>query len=208
MSTAACDTDTTTEKRGAIESLESLSASVAAYVDENPEKGPAVRASMDYHLGIVEQNAGDHEAANRLFRQVSECDLPTEDSSRYIWALAKLALAQNFYDGLGVEKDEKRCFELTVEAAAHGQEPIAQYRLGVFYANAVGVERDLGLAADWTLKAASAGHELAQLQMIRICGQGLGVVADADKAKEWAGKAGRTAQAPAKLLLAEFVGED
>ena len=55
--------------------------------------------------------------------------------------------------GRGVEKDEKRSFELNAKAAASGDRD-AVLAMGWYYFNGVGVDRDLGEARKWYRKSA------------------------------------------------------
>jgi|tagenome__1003787_1003787.scaffolds.fasta_scaffold20050061_2 TPR repeat protein len=59
----------------------------------------------------------------------------------------------DFLKGQGVEKDEKRSFELNAKAAASGDRD-AVLAMGWYYFNGVGVDRDLGEARRWYRKSA------------------------------------------------------
>lgn len=72
-----------------------------------------------------------------------------------------VAQATAYEHGEGVEKDEKRAYELYCLAARDGN-PEAQFSLGWMYANARGVERDDATAGLLFDLAAEQGHEHAQ----------------------------------------------
>ena len=61
--------------------------------------------------------------------------------------------SRNLLEGRSVAKDEKRSFELNVQAAAVGHRD-AVLAMGWYYLHGVGVERDVVRAKEWYRKAA------------------------------------------------------
>ena len=70
-------------------------------------------------------------------------------------------LAHFYYHGQGVEKDDRRAFELMRRSARAG-ETGAQYNVGVYFLWGVGTPVDRELGKDWLEKAATKGDEDAR----------------------------------------------
>ena len=73
--------------------------------------------------------------------------------------------------------------------AAQG-DPRAQYLLGALYGQGQGVDRDLGLAAAWTTKAAESRFPPAELELGNLYFMGVGVPKDYARAAIWYKRAG------------------
>lgn len=76
------------------------------------------------------------------------------------YPLAECQVGYFYYDGLGVEKDEKKAFYWTKRSAEHGDRD-GQFNLAWFYEEGIGTRRDEALANQWYKKAAEQGHDLA-----------------------------------------------
>ncbi len=63
--------------------------------------------------------------------------------------------------GLGMKEDAGKAFTWLQKAAAQGND-IAQYYLGVMYADGTGVKRNLPRACAWLTLAAAQGNEKAR----------------------------------------------
>ena len=62
-----------------------------------------------------------------------------------------------YAEGKGVERDDKKAFELFTQSAEQGY-ALAQYRLALCYAQGAGVKRDLVKAYGWCYVAAQSGE--------------------------------------------------
>lgn len=82
---------------------------------------------------------------------------PYEQSQRYNESLRCL-------EGLGVQKNETRSFELNREAATEGHAD-AVLAMGWFYLNGTGVARDLDQARKWYRKSAKRGDTRAMFSL-------------------------------------------
>ena len=78
---------------------------------------------------------------------------------------------------------------------------VAQYNLGVMYANGMGVPRDAEKAADWFHDAASGGDARAQYNLGNLYADGQGVPRDLPRAAHWYAKAAAQGLADAQYNL-------
>lgn len=85
--------------------------------------------------------------------------------------------------------------------AARQEEALAQFKLGVAYANGDGVPQDHATAAKWYLKAADKGDASAQRALGWAYDLGLGVPRDSVEAAHWFRKAAEQGDAEAQSVL-------
>lgn len=78
---------------------------------------------------------------------------------------------------------------------------VAQYNLGVMYANGLGVPRDADKAARWFHAAAKAGDARAQYNLGNMYAQGQGVPMNLSRAAHWYAKAAEQGLADAQYNL-------
>lgn len=100
----------------------------------------------------------------------------------------------------GVERDMRTATAWYEKAAERGH-PIAQFNLGVFYANGTGVAQDMTFAARWWQRAALQGHVEAQFNLGLLYAQGLGIAADPKEAVRWWDLAAKQGSAAAQFNL-------
>jgi len=103
-------------------------------------------------------------------------------------ANAQLALGDAYYDGNGVEKNEKMAAKWYQKAATLGHRE-ARYNLGRMYENGEGIKKDAVKAAKWYQKAALRGCEESQFNLGNLYENGEGVTKDAVEAVKWYRKA-------------------
>jgi len=124
--------------------------------------------------------------------------------------LARMWLARCYSRGrMLFERDEKRAGELAAEvidqvsALAEQDSAEASFLMGTAFAEALGVEADLGLAIHWYFRAAGLGNVLAQHNLGNAYRTGDGVFQDAAMAAYWYRQAARQGDA----LTASWLGE-
>ena len=77
----------------------------------------------------------------------------------------------------------------------------AQYKIGVMYANGIGVVKDVEQATSWFLKSAEQGNDLAQYKVGVMYANGTGVTKDANQAVGWYSKSAEQGNASAQYNL-------
>jgi TPR repeat protein len=113
---------------------------------------------------------------------------------------AQEQLANLYYYGLGVSKDETKAAELYQKAADQGY-AAAQINLGSLYVNGTGVTKDVGKAAELFQKAADQGLAMGQALLGLLYTNGTGVAKDVEKAAELYQKAADQGLAQAQNAL-------
>jgi len=78
---------------------------------------------------------------------------------------------------------------------------VAQYNLGIMYANGLGVPQDVEKAAHWFHKAAKSGDARAQYNLGNLYSQGHGVPKNLSRAAHWYGAAAEQGLADAQYNL-------
>jgi len=78
---------------------------------------------------------------------------------------------------------------------------VAQYNLGVMYANGLGVPRDVARAAQWFYRAATAGDARAQFNFANMYAEGRGLPKDPSRAAYWYTKAAEQGLGDAQYSL-------
>jgi len=111
-----------------------------------------------------------------------------------------LNLGYMYGNGLGVEKDASKAFELYMRAAKLGVVN-AMLNVALDYANGRGVEEDLDKANQWYLKAAEAGNERAMFNLGCNYEYGHGVAKNWDKAQKWYEKAAEKGNKDAEFRM-------
>jgi TPR repeat protein len=90
---------------------------------------------------------------------------------------AQVALGHLYFEGKGVEKDDKKAFDWLHKAAEQG-DSIAQYTIGLMYHDGDGVEQDYSKALHWYQKSAGQGYYKAQYNLGHMYEKGNGVPVD------------------------------
>jgi len=70
---------------------------------------------------------------------------------------ALTSLAECYYVGICVDKDEKEAIKFERKAAMLGH-AMSQFNLSLNYAQGIGVDKNLEIASMWCSKAAAQGH--------------------------------------------------
>lgn len=99
-------------------------------------------------------------------------------------ASAQLALANAYFNGKGIQKNEDLAFKWYLAAAEHGNAD-AQTQVGYMYRNGVGVEQDKDLAANWYAKGAAQGNANARYNLAVAYYNGDGVGIDDQLSYAW-----------------------
>ena len=102
-----------------------------------------------YQRGVLPQ---DYNKAFKYYKMAAESAISIPE--------AKHALALMYYNGQGIEPDQKTAFEWELKAAE--ELPEAQFNVGVSYFNGTGVEENVEKAAEWLQKAAENGYAEAR----------------------------------------------
>lgn len=110
------------------------------------------------------------------------------------------------YQNTDNESQAKRAAEWMRKAAGMG-DVTAQYNLGVFYQNGIGVRKDDAEAARWFKRAAEDGDDSAQLALGRAYLRGRGVQQDYAEARRWLTAALKNGMEDAKEELAKIPGK-
>lgn len=95
-----------------------------------------------------------------------------------------LGLAGLYFGGYGVQKDEKKAFELLQKS--YKVDPNAAFRLAVFYQNGMGTKKDVQKGFDLLKYSADKGLLQSQILLSKIYHVGTDFVKkDEEKAKYW-----------------------
>ena len=116
------------------------------------------------------------------------------------YAKAQFNLGVCYFNGYGVEMDEKQGFQWFLKAAEQGYAK-AQNFVGGCYGKGVGVERDYKEAFQWFLKAAEQGYAEAQCFVGGHYTFGYGVEKDDKEAFQWYLKAAKQGYVEAQFNL-------
>jgi len=90
-------------------------------------------------------------------------------------------LALMYYEGVIVEQNYEKAFQLWIEAA-HQDDAVAQFRIGVCYCKGESVTQDYKLAAEWYAKSVNQNYSPAQHDLAILYYWGRGVDQDYKKA--------------------------
>ncbi len=123
-------------------------------------------------------------------------------------AEAQYQLAKYYFSGKGVEKDEKRAFELTKSAAEMGH-PEAMTNLGYFFHEGITVDKDDTTAMEWYRKAAAAGSAKAKLNIGLLIRKGQGAEKNNQESLKWMQEAADAGLVEAQSILGQiyFLGD-
>jgi len=113
---------------------------------------------------------------------------------------AQYLMAQLYFFGLGVEKNDLQAAQLYAVPAGRGNAE-AQYRLGYMYATGHGVAYDPGTAERWWLEAAKRNHRAAIVALSDFYHEGLYRAEDELKARIWLNRAAATGDTEAMYKL-------
>ncbi len=115
-------------------------------------------AQGTYNLAIFEQRRKNYHKAVALLTKTLALDPEYHN--------AKLELGRMYIDGWGVDKDQKKGFELIKEVAEKTQDletkAIAYMNLGIFYQRGIGVKKSVRRARRYFEKAQALGHPDAE----------------------------------------------
>ena len=115
-------------------------------------------------------------------------------------AIESRNLADQYAEGIGVTKDDRRAAHLYEDAADQG-DAYAQRRIAFIYADGKGVPKDDIKAVDWCQKAATQGEVSAQCLLGLLYEEGRGILRDDAKAAGWYRKAAMQGFAAAQSNL-------
>ena len=100
------------------------------------------------------------------------------------YADALFTLSTIYDEGVLVNKDAKRAFQL-MEKAANKKLASAQFNLGVMFANGHGTPLDSSKAVRWYEKAARQNYALAQFNLALMYFEGKGIKKDLEMSYIW-----------------------
>ncbi|MCH6258073.1 sel1 repeat family protein [Puniceicoccaceae bacterium K14] len=112
----------------------------------------------------------NYDVARKLYLEICDSDFEAMNN-----------LANFYFDGLGIKKDEAKACELYLESANKGSS-IAKTNLGRAFQHGRGVEKNLEQAINWYEKAAELGSVFAALQLVSIYEEEL---ADLNEVTHW-----------------------
>ena len=151
---------------------------------------PFTPASADFEQAIAAAKAGDHQVAEREFRQLAELSDPAGQNGLGVLYTRGHGVPQNF--SLAVYWFRK--------AAAHGYRA-AQNNLGEMYASGNGVSSNVHRARYWFKKAADQNYRDAQTNLGLVYLEGSGVELNVNEAIRWFGKAAAQGHAEAQANI-------
>lgn len=126
---------------------------------------------------------------------------------------AQFEVAQAYDQGEGVAQNKTEAARWYEEAAFYDEERpylftyskqrimVSQYKLGNYYRDGTGVEKDLKKAFDWYLKSANLGYANAQIWIAQAYETGEGTEHDAVRAKSWYQKAAENGNLNAQKII-------
>lgn len=157
-------------------------------VAQNP-----VSVSAEFMQAMRHFNRGETAEAVRIWRQLAE-----NGDREALFTLGALFTVGD--RRTGIDRDPQAAADWYKRAAdlGHG---VAQFNLGVFYANGSGVPQDMTAAARWWQRAAIQGHVEAQFNLGLLYAQGMGIAADPVEAVRWWELAARQGSAAAQFNL-------
>lgn len=103
-----------------------------------------------------------------------------------------------------VEMPSAKIGPLSLRQAAANGDALAQFEVGLRFAEAKGVPQDFSQAATWYQRAAAQGLANAQYRLGQLYDRGLGVTADPGRARVWYGRAAEQGNVRAMHNLAVF----
>ncbi len=118
-------------------------------------------------------------------------------------ARSQFSLANMYYNGINVTKDDKLAFYWYLQVAEQDYAS-AQFNVANSYYYGLGVGKDLEQALSWYEKAALLGYEAAQLNLAKLYEAGIGVDRDLTLAQQWYEAAVNQFDPEAQFYLADF----
>lgn len=97
---------------------------------------------------------------------------------------AQYLLARSYYEGWGVEPDDRLSYH-HMKIAADGGFPAAQWQVGMMLLNGVGVQEDAVRARDYVRRSAEQSHEPGMISMAVMLALGEGGPVDEAEARRW-----------------------
>ena len=160
-----------------------------------------------FHLGVMRQAAGEHDAAIAAFEAAAEAGL----------AAAETKLGDYHLFGIGPRGRDAETAAGHFRAGAEGGDPAAQMTLGLLHRVGAGVPRDAGRMVALMREAADAGYHFAQFRLGQTYLTGEGVpggqdaalgIPDREAAARYLSMAAEQGNIEAVLELARFYGEE
>lgn len=145
---------------------------------------------LNFQLGRAYDADRNFDAALKFFSKAATAN----------FALAEVNLGSLYFNGQGVEKDDREAAKWDRLAAEQGLAP-AQAALGSLYVQGQGVERDYAQAEKWLRLAADQGFAPAEYGLGNLFANGQGVPRDEDKAIKLYGLAADHGFAAARTRL-------
>ena len=105
-------------------------------------------------------------------------------ASRYYAPCRELEICDSLFSQYWEAGEYGRIFSGLLPLAEQGY-PLAECQVGYFYAQGLGVERDLDRALLWTRRAAEHGDRDGQFNLGWFYEEGTAVPADMEKARHW-----------------------
>lgn len=138
-------------------------------------------------------------------RRPSSCKLHASKDS-ILTKTGKFATLMLVFFGLALRvhaQDTNFNFQ-TVQTAADKGNAKAQYELGRYYANGIGINRDYAKAVKYMRQAADQGDALAQMELGSYYGRGIGVPRNVTTAVQWYRKAADQGNVLAQYAMGGF----
>ena len=152
------------------------------YIEDTEPQTPFDSVAGEYH---IEWNENYKQAKEYLYADepniAKAFELLSEESEK-LNALAMFDLATMYENGLGVEKDKDRAYNLYSSALLAFEEieskkpwRYLEYRIGKMYAKGLGTDKDEELAAEWFGKSAKEKYKFAEYSFGSMYHKGQGV---------------------------------
>lgn len=190
-------------ERGAPEAQMNLSACLwkGDGVEQNREEAKKWlrKAAEQGHEEAQETLARITEEVNYVFEQYRK-------EAKQGDAEAQFRLSLCYFNGKGVDKDEKVAMQWLQKAAEQGLEP-ALASLYCCYRDGTGVEADKQEAIKWLRKSAELGHVESQVELSRYYSNPEDDMADVEEAHKWLRKAAEQGHELAQRTLDHFAAE-
>ena len=129
-------------------------------------------ACPDMKTAQLAYKKGDHETAVRHWQELADFGIPR----------AQTSLGRAYLRGQGIEKDEKKAFELFSEAAAQN-DVIAVFELARLYEKGIVVKRNAGKAIEYYQNAGDLGYARGYYYMAKMYERGKIIDQDLELAK-------------------------
>jgi uncharacterized protein len=123
----------------------------------------------------------------------------------FVFVIGAGSVRADFNDGViaHMKGDYATALQTLLPLAQTAQHALAQYYVGVIYANGQGTQQNLQEAGKWFKAAAKQGVVQAQLRLGKMYASGKGVPVDLERAYAWLSVAKQRGQAKAQSTLDE-----